>query len=115
MSGRNTRSRRGRDSPEEHQEGDGAEEEHPNEEEDLEIALDEAEQVGEPEELELEPVIPVMADGNGVIDAINNGVTQITAAIAQAANNVQCSTTTTSDTILPVVSLFSLRSNNSTT
>ena len=43
----------------------------------------------EPEELEHEPAIPIMADGNGLIDAINNGVAQITAAIAQAANNVQ--------------------------
>ena len=41
------------------------------------------------EELEHEPVIPVMADDNGVIDAINNGVAQITAAITQAANNIQ--------------------------
>ena len=45
--------------------------------------------MGELEEREHKPVIPVMADGNGMIDAINNGVTQITAAIAQAANNVQ--------------------------
>ena len=30
-----------------------------------------------------------MADNNGVIDAINHGITQITAAIAQAANNIQ--------------------------
>ena len=41
------------------------------------------------EELEHEPVIPVMADDSGVIDAINNGVAQITAAITQAANNNQ--------------------------
>ena len=41
------------------------------------------------EELEHEPVIPIMADDNGVIDAINNGVAQITGAIAQAANNIQ--------------------------
>ena len=41
------------------------------------------------EELEHEPEIPVMADNNGVIDAINHGIVQITAAIAQAANNIQ--------------------------
>ena len=43
----------------------------------------------EAEESEHEPAIPIMADGNGLIDAINNGVAQITAAITQAANNVQ--------------------------
>ena len=41
------------------------------------------------EEPEHEPEIPVMADDNGVIDAINHGVVQITAAIAQAAKNIQ--------------------------
>ena len=86
MSGRTTCSRRGRDSPEEHQEGEIAEEANPNEEENLDLAPKEEEQV---EELEHEPEIPVMADNNGVIDAINHGIAQITSAIAQAANNVQ--------------------------
>ena len=86
MSGRNTRSRRGRDSPEEHQEGEIAKDANPNEEEDLHLAPEEEEQVEEPEH---EPEIPVMADDNGVIDALNHGVAQITAATAQAANNIQ--------------------------
>ena len=41
------------------------------------------------EELEHEPEIPIMADNNGVIDAINHDIAQITAAIAQVANNIQ--------------------------
>ena len=41
------------------------------------------------EEPEHEPEIPVIADDNGVIDAINHGVAQITAAIEEAANNIQ--------------------------
>ena len=86
MSGRNTHSRRGRDSPEEDQEGEIAEEANPNEEENLDLAPEEEEQV---EDLEHEPEIPVMADNNGVIDAINHGIAQITTAISQAANNVQ--------------------------
>ena len=86
MSGPNTRSRRGRDSPEEHQEEEIAEEANPNEEEELDLAHEEEEQV---EELEHEPEIPVMANNNEVIDAINQGIAQITAAIAQAANNIQ--------------------------
>ena len=86
MSGQDSRSCRGRDSPEEHQEVEGAVEANPNEEEELELALDEAGQV---DELEHEPVIPVMADDDGVIDAINNGIAEITTAIAQAANNIQ--------------------------
>ena len=86
MSGRNTRSRRGQDSPEEHQEVEGAVEANPNEEEELELALDKAGQV---DKLECEPVVPAMADDNGMIDAINNGIAEITAAIAQAANNIQ--------------------------
>ena len=41
-------------------------------------------------EPEHEPWIPVMADDDGgVIDAINHGIAQITAAIAQVANNIQ--------------------------
>ena len=86
MSRRNTHSRRGQDSPEEHQEGEIAEEANLNEEENLVLAPEEEEQV---EELEHEPEMPVMADNNGVIDAINHGIAQITAAIAQAANNIQ--------------------------
>ena len=87
MSARNTHSRRGRDSPEAHQEGEIAEEVNPEDEENLDLAPDkEEEQV---EELEHEPEIPIMADNNGVIDAINHGIAQITAAIAQAANNIQ--------------------------
>ena len=86
MSARNTRSRRGRDSPEPHQEGETAEEANPDEEENLDLAPEEEEQA---EELEHEPEIPTMADNNEVIDAINHGITQITAAIAQAANNIQ--------------------------
>ena len=41
------------------------------------------------EELEHESEIPVMADNNEVIDAINHGIAQITASIAQAATNIQ--------------------------
>ena len=90
MSARNTRSRRGRDSPEEHQEGEIAEvanPANPEEEEKLDFAPGEEEE--QVEELEHEPEIPIMADNNGVIDAINHGIAQITAAIAQAANNIQ--------------------------
>ena len=86
MSGPNTCSRRGQDSPEEHQEEEIAEEANPNEEEELVLAPEEEEQV---EELEHKAEIPVMADNNEVIDAINHGIAQITAAIAQAANNIQ--------------------------
>ena len=87
MSARNTRSRRGRDSPEAHQEGEIAEEANPEEEENLHFAPGEEEE--QVEEVEHEPEIPIMADNNGVIDAINHGIAQITAAIAQAANNIQ--------------------------
>ena len=86
MSVRNTRSRRGRDSPEGHKEGEIAGEANPDEEENLNLAPEEEEQA---EELEHEPELPNMADNNDVIDAINHGIAQITAAIAQAANNIQ--------------------------
>ena len=86
QSGLNTRSRRGRDSSEQHQEEEITEEANPNEEEELDLAHEEEEQV---EELEHEPEIPAMADSNKVIDAINQGIAQITATIAQAANNIQ--------------------------
>ena len=84
MSARNTRSRRGRDSPEAHQEGEIAVEANPEEEENLNFATGEEEE--QVEELEHKPEIPIMADENGVIDAINHGIAQITAAIAQAAS-----------------------------
>ena len=86
MSRPNTRSRQGRESPEEHQEEEIAEDANPHGEEELALAPKEEQQVEEPEH---EPEIPVMADHNGVIDAINHGVAQITAAVAQAANNIQ--------------------------
>ena len=65
MSTRNTRSRRGRDSPEAHQEGEIAEEANPEEEENLDLAPDEEEE--QVEDLEHEPKIPIMADNNGVV------------------------------------------------
>ena len=86
QSGLNTRSRRGRDSSEQHQEEEITEEANPNEEEELDLAHEEEEQV---EELEHKSEIPAMADNNEVIDAINQGIAQITATIAQAANNIQ--------------------------